>query len=153
MSMVEKPHVLLADDNEATCTLITAILQKDFAIEVAIDGAEAVEKLKTKNYAAILLDIRMPLHDGYGVLDYLKANRPEAMRCVLIVTASLSGRELARVQQYDVFGIVPKPFDVEVLLAAVKQCAAPDGGPRLGSAFFNSTMMLLLADLIQKRLM
>jgi CheY-like chemotaxis protein len=153
MSMVEKPPVLLVDDNEATCTLITAILQKEFTTDAARDGADAVEKLKTNQYAVILLDIRMPLHDGYSVLDYLKANRPEALPSVIIVTASLIDREMARVKQYDVFGVIAKPFDVEVLLAAVKQCAGPSDGPSLGSAFFGGTMMLLLADLLQKRLM
>jgi CheY-like chemotaxis protein len=153
MSMVEKPFVLLVDDNEATCTLITAVLQKEFATEIANDGNEAIEKLKTKQYAAILLDIRMPLLDGYGVLDYLQENRPGALRSVIIVTAALANRELSRVKQYDVFGLIPKPFDVEELLAAVKQCTAADGNLPFGSTFFGSTMMLLLADLIQKRLM
>jgi len=152
VSIVEKPVVLLVDDNEATCTLITAVLQRDFLTDVASDGIEAIEKLKTKQYAAILLDIRMPQLDGYGVLDHIQATRPEALRTVLIVTAALSQRELARMDAYDVCAIIPKPFDVEVLLAAVKQCAAPaDNFP--GGSFFKSTMMLLLADLIQKRLM
>ena len=152
MSNVEKPLVLLVDDNEATCTLIAAVLQRDFLTEVASDGIEAIEKLKTKQYAAILLDIRMPHLDGYGVLDHIKANRPEALRTVLIVTAALAGRELARMDEYNVCAIIPKPFDVEVLLAAVKQCAAL-GDNFFGGSLFKSTMMLLLADLIQKRLM
>ena len=153
MSMVEKPPVLLVDDNEATCTLIAAILQKEFMRDVARDGADAVEKLKTKQYTVILLDIRMPMFDGYGVLDYLSATRPETLKSVIIVTASLSDREMSRAKQYDVFGVIAKPFDVEVLLAAVKQCAGPSDGSSLGGAFFRSTMMLLLANLIQKRLM
>lgn len=153
MSMVEKPPVLLVDDNEATCTLITAILQREFTTDVARDGADAVEKLKTNQYAVILLDIRMPMLDGYGVLDHLKANRPDALQSVIIVTASLSDREMSRVKQYDVFGVIAKPFDVEMLLASVKQCAGPGDGSSLGGAFFRSTMLLLLANLIQKRLM
>jgi len=152
MSMVEKPLVLLVDDNEATCTLISAILQREFAVDVAGDGYDAIEQLKTKQYAAILLDIRMPRLDGYGVLDHLVATASHALRTVIIVTAALSDRELSRVKNYDVFGVVPKPFDVEVLLAAVKQCTTQTEGSPLGG-FFQSTMMLLLADLIQKRLM
>lgn len=152
MSMVEKPLVLLVDDNEATCTLISAILQREFSVDVARDGYDAIEQLKTKQYAAILLDIRMPQLDGYGVLDHLVATRPEALHTVVIVTAALSDREMSRVKTYDVFGIVPKPFDVEVLLAAVKQCTTQTEGSPLGG-IFQTTMMLLLADLIQKRLM
>jgi len=152
MSMVEKPIVLLVDDNEATCTLISAILQREFAVDVARDGYDAIEQLKTKQYAAILLDIRMPQLDGYGVLDHLVATGSDTLRTVIIVTAALGDREMSRVKNYDVFGVVPKPFDVEVLLAAVKQCTTQTEGSPLGS-FFQSTMMLLLADLIQKRLM
>jgi CheY-like chemotaxis protein len=152
MSMVEKPLVLLVDDNEATCTLLTAVLQREFATEIATDGYEAIEKLKIKQYAVTLLDIRMPQLDGYGVLEWLKATRPEALRSVIIVTAALGDRELARVREYDVCGIIAKPFDIEMLLAAVKQCTTRDEGSHFGG-FLRGTMILLLADLIQKRLM
>jgi len=127
MSLVEKPLVLLVDDNEATCTLMTAVLQREFNSETAIDGADAIEKLKIRQYAAILLDIRMPRTDGYGVLDYIKSERPEALNKVIIVTAALSGNELGRMKDYDVRGIVAKPFDVEELLAAVRRCTSPGG--------------------------
>ena len=152
MSSVEKPFVLIVDDNDATCTLMAAVLQRDFSSDLAGDGIDAIEKLKTKEYAAILLDIRMPQLDGYGVLEHLKEHRPEVLRKVLIVTAVLTERELARMEQYEVCGVIAKPFDIEVLLATVKQCAAPGDNFRPG-AFFKSTMMLLLANLIQKRLM
>ena len=41
---MEKPLVLLVDDNEATCTLIRALLQRDFQLETASDGIEALER-------------------------------------------------------------------------------------------------------------
>lgn len=153
MSMIEKPLVLLVDDNEASCTLIAAVLQRDFAVDVACDGYDAIERLKIKQYAAILLDIRMPQLDGYGVLDYLVATRPDAVRTVIVVTAAVSDREMSRIKHYDVFAVIAKPFDVDVLLATAKQCAAPGDGPFRGGFFRSTTMMLLLADLIQKRLM
>jgi hypothetical protein len=42
MEISDKPLVLLVDDNEPTCTLVTALLQEDFEAEVATDGREAV---------------------------------------------------------------------------------------------------------------
>ncbi|MGN6183222.1 MAG: response regulator [Thermoanaerobaculia bacterium] len=92
--MSEKPLVLLADDNEATCTLITAILQNEFLVETAHDGMEAIEKLKSRQYAAVLLDLLMPVTDGYAVLDFLSQDRPELLSRVLVVTASLGAREM-----------------------------------------------------------
>lgn len=151
MTRVEKPYVLLVDDNEATCTLVTALLQREFAVETATDGASAIERLKTQQYAAVLLDLRMPGMDGYGVLEFLKTHKPEILRQVLILTAALSERELARVRQYEVCGIVAKPFEVETLLHAVRQCAGGDG-PALGRFFFSNGMILLLAEVLRQRL-
>ncbi len=151
MTTNEKPVVLLIDDNEATCTLITAVLQREFVTDAVPDGADAIERLKTRRYAAILLDLRMPNIDGYAVLEHLKSTRPDLLPSVLVVTASLTQRELSRVHGYDVHGIVAKPFDVEELLAAVKRCANP--APPPGGAILNGAMLLFLADLIQKRLM
>ncbi len=149
MSSVEKPFVLLIDDNEATCTLITAILHRDFAIEVAGDGNEAIEKLRTSHYAAIILDLRMPVADGYSVLDFLKEHDPRSLRSVLVVTASLTAPEVARAKSYDICGIIRKPFDVDALLDAVKQCASPGDGNAIGNVL-SSGVILMLADLIRQ---
>ena len=124
---MEKPFVLLADDNEATRTLITALLHHDFVVDLANDGMQAVEKLRSRQYAAILLDLLMPNTDGYTVLDYLSGERPHDLGRVLIVTASLSPAELQRVKGYPIRGIIRKPFEVDVLFSAVKQCANGDG--------------------------
>lgn len=152
MTRAEKLYVLLVDDNEATCTLVTALLQREFVVETAGDGVEAIERLRTRSYAAIILDLRMPVMDGFGVLEYLRANKPEVLRSVLILTAALSEREISRVRQYDVCGIVAKPFDVDTLLAAVKQCAGDDSGLPFGRFFLSNGMILLLAEVLRQRL-
>ena len=92
MPNVDKPFVLLVDDNEATCTLITAVLHRDFAVEVASDGTEAIERLRTKHYAAIILDLRMPQPDGFAVLEFIEQHDRRQLRNVLVVTAALSAR-------------------------------------------------------------
>jgi CheY-like chemotaxis protein len=153
MSRVEKPYVLLADDNEATCTLLTALLQREFNIDIASDGQDAIEKLRTRRYAAVLLDLRMPVTDGFAVLDFVKAEQPAMLRSVLVVTASLTKGEVSRAAAYGVCGIIAKPFEVEALLGAVKRCVAPEGsalGPVLCSS---GPMILFIADLLHQRLM
>lgn len=150
MSRVEKPYVLLVDDNEATCTLVTALLQREFNVEVASDGTEAIEHLKTKNYASILLDLRMPGLDGYGVLEFLQTNAPDTVKRVLVLTASLAEREIERVRAFSVCGIVAKPFEVEGLLAAVRQCTGTEE-TSLGRYFFSNGIVLLLAEVLRQR--
>jgi CheY-like chemotaxis protein len=154
MSRVEKPNVLLADDNDATCTLITALLHRDFNVEVAQNGQEAIDRLRTHRYAALLLDLRMPHTDGFAVLDFLKEQQPKMLASVLVVTAALTTREIKKAESYGVCEIVPKPFEVETLLAAVKRCASSDEGSTLGPVLCSSgPVILFLADLIRQRLM
>ncbi len=148
---MDKPFVLVVDDNEATCTLITALLQKEFTVEVAGDGAEAIDTLRRKSYGAIILDLLMPQLDGYGVLDFLKENQPENILRVLVVSAALTRSDSSRVSQYGVCAVISKPFEVEVLLNAVRKCAGsavPARGPIISTG-----VILLLADLLQRRLL
>lgn len=142
---MEKPLVLVADDNEATCTLITALLQNDFEVDLANDGLEAIEKLKRRQYAAILLDLLMPVVDGYAVLDHLQRTSPNTLSSVLVVTASLSAREMERVRGYTVCGVIAKPFEIDALEAAVRQCASAGGDPFLHGPLLAGGMLLLLA--------
>jgi CheY-like chemotaxis protein len=153
MSRIEKPYVLIVDDDEATCTLIAAILRRDFAVECATDALEAIEKLRTSNYAVVVLDLRMPQSDGFAVLDHVKATKPDTLRNVLVVTALLTPNEIDRARAYGICEIISKPFDVDALLEAVRQCAGDGDGGRLGNVFCSSTpMILLLADLLRQRL-
>lgn len=148
---MEKPLVLLADDNEATCTLITALLHKAFVVEIANDGHEALEKLKSRQYAVILLDLLMPGVDGYVVLDHLQRETPALLDRVIVVTASLSPRELARVRTYPIHGLLAKPFDVETLQIAVRECAGLGGeSPFRGPLLAGGMLLMLAADLLRK---
>jgi CheY-like chemotaxis protein len=147
---LDKPFVLLADDNEATCTLITALLQNDFIVDVARDGREALERLKTRQYSAILLDLLMPVVDGYAVLDFLRAERPDLLQRVLVVTASLGAREMQRLSDYPVRQIIAKPFEVDELLNAVRECAGLTGPPNLRGSLMSGGMFLLLAEVLKR---
>lgn len=148
---MDKPLVLLADDNEATCTLITALLQSEFTIDIASDGSEAIEKLKRRQYAAILLDLLMPVVDGYGVLEFLRKEQPAMLRHVLVVTAALAGREMQRVSAYQVAGVIPKPFEVDALFQAVRDCAGDsDDSPSMHTPFITGGMLLLLAEVLRR---
>ena len=149
---MERVRVLVVDDNEATLTLLTALLQREFGIDIAHDGLEAIEKLRTNRYAAVLLDVRMPGADGFTVLDHVKQSAPETLRNVIILTAALHRRDLERLDDYSVCTLIAKPFEVETLLAAVRRCADSEGGIAL-TGMLSGGMLMLLADLLRTRLM
>jgi CheY-like chemotaxis protein len=154
MSRVEKPYVLIADDNEATCTLLTALLHRDFNVEASFDGQETIERLRTRRFAVLILDLRMPQADGFAVLDFLKEHQPAMLPRVLVVTAAVSRGELQRAASYGLCDVITKPFEVETLLAIVKKCASVDDGHPFGPMLCSSgPVILLLADLLRQRLM
>lgn len=147
---MEKPFVLIADDNEGTRTLIIALLQNEFSLDTAIDGQEAIEKLKSRRYAAVLVDLLMPFVDGYAVLDYLTAERPDLLRSCLVVTAAVTHREMERVRRYDIAGVVTKPFEVDALLQAVRSCANVQGDPFFRGPLISGGVLLLLAEVLRR---
>ena len=148
---MEKPLVLLVDDNEATTTLLTALLHKEFEVDVVSDGVDAVERLKTRNYGAVILDLLMPQLDGYGVLDFVSENKPELLRRIVVVSAALTRKEMSRVRQYKVCDVISKPFEVDNLLSAVRKCVDPSAGPR--GTLISSGVILLLAEVLRRRWM
>ena len=142
----DRLSVLLVDDDEATCTLVSAILRHDFHVEVAADGHDAIEKLRTKQFAAMLLDLRMPNGDGFSVLEFIRTSQPVMISRVVVVTASLIERDMKRVRDYGICTILPKPFEVEELRDAVRRCAEESSS---GMTLFSAApAVLLLLDLI-----
>jgi two-component system chemotaxis response regulator CheY len=114
-------HVLIIDDDEATRKLLRSFfLSKNCdSAEVALDGRDALNKLKVYKPDVIVLDVMMPVLDGYGFMRELKQLEPLRKIPVVVLTA----REMMR----DVFVLegvkdfVTKPFDVEVLYKIVSQ--------------------------------
>lgn len=145
---MDKPWVLVVDDNEATSILITAMLRKDHDIETAIDGSEAIEKLKTRTYDAVILDLLMPNVDGFAVLDYLKDADNDRLRRVVVVTAALSPEQMRRVKSYGIAAVVRKPFEVDVLLSTVSGIIQASHTAR---RLISGGMLFLLADLLRYR--
>lgn len=128
---------------------MTALLQRDFVVDVALDGMEAIGKLRTKTYGAVILDLLMPHLDGFGVLDFLRDNNPPMLKKVLVVTAALASADVKRVHEYEVCALISKPFEVETLLATVRHCTDSPASSR--GTFLSSGVILLLADLLRQR--
>ena len=143
----ERPAILLVEDSEQTAALVIAILQNEFQVETAGGGIGALDLMRTRDYSAILLDLRMPELDGYEVLARVLEIRPELLSRIVVFTAALSRNEIERVKQFAVWGTVRKPFDVETLRSAVRSCAHPNGDGPSGGLIAGGVVLLLGAFL------
>jgi CheY-like chemotaxis protein len=123
--MPAETRILIVDDDTAIRTLLFTVLQRrGLAVDTAKHGGEAVEKLGSCRYAVLLLDLMMPVMNGWQVLEHVKALDPSTRPAVILLTAGTEPREF---DPEIVAGKIRKPFDVEVLYGAVLGCISVIG--------------------------
>lgn len=72
-------HVLIVDDEESIRHMLTLILKRaEYNVDTAVDGQEALEKIRQGEYDVVLCDVRMPGRDGLDLLPELVGQQPEA---------------------------------------------------------------------------
>jgi len=118
---VSEQCILVVDDDAAIRGLIRLVLRRDnYNVEEAINGEEAMARMRIKKYDAVVLDLMMGPGNGVEVLDALKTKRP-GEKCVIVVSAT-SERTINQLDGENIFAKIRKPFDVDDLLRAVREC-------------------------------
>lgn len=112
--------VLLVDDEEELALAVKIRLQsKGLQVETAINGREALERVAASRPDLIVLDIRMPVMDGYSCLRELNSRYGRGEIPVIILTARDRMQELFELEGIEDY--VVKPFDHEDLLTRIDQ--------------------------------
>jgi len=120
--METRKRILVVDDDDAIRTLLFTVLwRRGFAVDVAKNGAEAIEAMQRCRYAVALVDLMMPLKNGWDVLEWMAGCPKDDRPLAIVLTAGTTVREMS---QDVVAGTVRKPFDVELLLDMVTACAS-----------------------------
>jgi CheY-like chemotaxis protein len=118
-------HVLVVDDDPDLRATVAEILDLEGCdVEQATNGAEALEQIEAAPPCVILLDMRMPVLDGWGVARELRARGIEVP--IVVMTAAQDAGRWAREIDADAF--LAKPFDLDDLLTVVSrfaQCPPP----------------------------
>ena len=84
---MNKNTILIVDDTAANIRVLAGILSKEYEILIATSGKDALHLLETEKVDLILLDIMMPIMDGYEVCKTLKENSKTSKIPVIFVTA------------------------------------------------------------------
>lgn len=114
---VHKQKILVVDDSEMNREILIAMLGDDFDIIVAENGMECMELLKQygKEISVVLLDIVMPLMDGFEVLTHMNRNRWIEDIPVIMISSEGSDAYIRRVFQLGVSDYISRPFDNRVV--------------------------------------
>ncbi len=114
-------NILVVDDEKDIVDLLIFVLQKDgHNVSSASNGKEALEAVEASQPDLIVLDIMMPLMDGYAVHAKLSENPSTRSIPIIILTAKAKMRELFEVAA-NVAGYIEKPFDPKFLRDKVKE--------------------------------
>lgn len=114
------PQILIVDDNPDNIRIIARFLQPDYKVQVAMDGAAALELLERPERAdLVLLDVTMPGIDGFEVCRRIRANKSTADIPVLFLTAHDETECILQGFKCGGNDYVVKPFVAPVLLARV----------------------------------
>jgi signal transduction histidine kinase len=111
--------ILVIDDRDDILRLLGAIL-KDFKIAYASSAAEGLEKARKLKPALILLDVMMPMIDGFEACRMLKEDPETSDIPVIFVTARIMIDDIIKGLSLGANDYVTKPFDTSELLARVK---------------------------------
>jgi CheY-like chemotaxis protein/nucleoid-associated protein YgaU len=120
--------VLVVDDNADVVEALTLLLQSaGYETRAASDGRQALEAVREKRPALVLLDVLMPVMDGWECARLLHERYGRTLP-IVIVTAGEHAR--SRAEEAGADGVLPKPFDVDELLDLVSRYARPLAAPR-----------------------
>jgi two-component system chemotaxis response regulator CheY len=114
--------VLIVDDSAVSRSIVIRSLPPgwDIAITQASNGSEALAALSEKHHAVVLLDLNMPVMDGYEFLEAV--NRSGMDRPVVIVlSGDIQPRAQARVLELGASVFVKKPVRAQTILDALKE--------------------------------
>jgi DNA-binding response OmpR family regulator len=113
---------LVCEDDAAIREMIRTVLERDgFAVEAICDGDTAVVRIRDGGFDLVVLDLMIPGMSGFDVLEHFQSTEPSRLKRVLITTA-VPMSMVSRVPT-GVCHILPKPFDIDKLLALARECA------------------------------
>jgi len=125
--MSEKKRILVVDDEPDFCAIVQGQLEKEgFAVELAYDGVEGLEKVQKSPPDAIVLDVMMPEMDGYEMCKKLKADEKCCNIPIILLTAVASHVTSTRYSHRDGMSTeaddyIAKPASAEEITNSVKR--------------------------------
>ncbi|MGZ3279908.1 MAG: response regulator [Caulobacteraceae bacterium] len=116
-------RVLAAEDHPANRMVLQALLEPTgLTVTFVENGREAVEAVSTTAYDLVLMDVQMPVLDGVGALEAIRAlPGAQARTPVHMVTANVFEEDVRRYLQAGADGVLKKPIDVRELFALVER--------------------------------
>ena len=114
-----KRTILIVDDSQDMRRFLSTIMSRDYNVEEAADGAEAIQIIRTKPIDLVITDLMMPNVDGLELTQFIKKNAELDFIPVILLTAKTAIESRLQALQYGADDYVTKPFEPEYIRARV----------------------------------
>ncbi len=121
-------NVLIVEDNLSNQMYVKRVLEKkSFFVGVASNGKEALEKIDQKNYDVILMDVRMPIMDGFETTEKIRSSSNSKIKNIPIIglTGISSEEEKNKCQKVGMNSFIMKPAESELLIFEILKFVFP----------------------------
>jgi two-component system cell cycle response regulator DivK len=121
VNAMDKKKILVVDDTDWNRDLLVQLLEDDYEILEAVDGEQGVRTTEQQKPDLILMDLGMPVMDGWEATRRIKANEElKAIPIIAVTSHAMVGDEIdARKAGCDDY--LPKPIDEQLLLEKIKK--------------------------------
>ncbi len=109
-------RVLIVDDEMINREILKNILDNRYKVDFAVNGKEALELAKEKDYSLIMLDLLMPVMDGFETLEHLKAD--ESTRDIPVIVMTSEKDSEVRCIELGAIDFITKPYEMPEVISA-----------------------------------
>lgn len=114
--------ILIVDDEVQLIEMLQIRLEANgYEVVAAKDGQEGVDKVKSEDPDLIILDIMMPVMDGYEACKILKSDPQYSKIPIIFLSAKAQENDLKNGKEFGADAYVKKPFETSDLLAKIKE--------------------------------
>lgn len=117
---ISRPRILVIDDDDGVCEVLReALTDEGYAVATVPHGAAALELVRHHQPAVIVLDLRMPIMDGWSFADqYRRVAKPPAS--LILLSAMRDIEESAK--RLGAAGFIRKPFELDDVYSVIERC-------------------------------
>ena len=129
MDTPERPKILLADDADVGRAILRSLLRKEFDVVEARNGLEAIRALESSSggLAAVILDVMMPVMDGFRVLQFMREKELIGRVPAVMLTAISDSDAKVRCYEAGATDVVEKPYDEKGIRFSRRTFLKPTG--------------------------
>jgi CheY-like chemotaxis protein len=123
MTNRERPLVLVVEDDPTHRQVLEALLrQSKLEALFSEDGVEALELIASRKFSVVILDLRLPRLDGFGVIEQLRRVAPDMLRKIVVVTG-IDDEGVERIAVDEIGAILRKPIDLQEFQRVMALCS------------------------------